>query len=251
MRDLIDESGCDLTIYGYETKKLCKFNITCSRLLIDSDGKAEKLGFDKGHYFIINAPLLSSLMEEHYDILFSEIKYRFEFLLKENKIKKKDKILFVGVGNPEIMADCFGVWVVNKIFIEPYKKSNRVFKIIPNTFSNTGINAYDIIRLIVEAFDISAVFLFDSLATDNISRLGCSIQFNDAGLTPGSAMNNFGLKINKDTINVPCFSVGVPMMISSKDLKVKEEIILTEKDAKEKVEFLSNLISDVVDSLLK
>ena len=251
MRDLIDESGCDLTIYGYETKKLGKFNITCSKLLIDSDGKAEKLGFDKGHYFIINAPLLSSLMEEHYDILFSEIKYRFDFLLKENKIKKKDKILFVGVGNPEIMADCFGVWVVNKIFIEPYKKSNRVFKIIPNTFSNTGINAYDIIRLIVEAFDISAVFLLDSLATDNISRLGCSIQFNDAGLTPGSAMNNFGLKINKDTINVPCFSVGVPMMISSKDLKAKEEIILTEKDAKEKVEFLSNLISDVVDSLLK
>ncbi len=251
MRDLIDESGCDLTIYGYETKKLSKFNITCSKLLIDSDGKAEKLGFDKGHYFIINAPLLSSLMEEHYDILFSEIKYRFDFLLKENKIKKKDKMLFVGVGNPEIMADCFGVWVVNKIFIEPYKKSNRVFKIIPNTFSNTGINAYDIIRLIVEAFDISAVFLFDSLATDNISRLGCSIQFNDAGLTPGSAMNNFGLKINKDTINVPCFSVGVPMMISSKDLKTKEEIILTKKDAKEKAEFLSNLISDVVDSLLK
>ena len=103
----------------------------------------------------------------------------------------------------------------------------------------------------MEAFDISAVFLFDSLATDNISRLGCSIQFNDAGLTPGSAMNNFGMAINKSTIGVPCFSVGVPMMISSKDLKAKKNIILTEKDAKEKVEFLSSLIADVIDELMQ
>lgn len=250
MKDLIDESGCDLSVYGYETIKLNKFGITCSKLVIDSDERAKELKFDKGHYFIINAPLLSSLMKEHYDVLFSELRYRLEYLLKENKVKKKDKLLFVGVGNPEIMADCFGVWSVNKIYIQPYKKSNRIFKIIPNIFANTGINAYDIIRLIVEAFDISAVFLFDSLATDNISRLGCSIQFNDAGLTPGSAMNNFGLAINKDTINVPCFSVGVPMMISSKDLKTKSEIILTEKDAKEKVEFLSNLISDIFNNLL-
>lgn len=251
MNDLVDESGCDLSVYGYETVKLDRYEITCSKLFIDSDGKAEELGFEKGHYFIINAPLLSSLMNEHYDILFSEIKYRIQFLFKENKIKKRDKILFVGIGNPEIVADCFGVWSVNKVSIEPFKKKNRIFKIIPNTFANTGLNAYDVIRLIVEAFDISAVFLFDSLATDNISRLGCSIQFNDAGLTPGSAMNNFGMAINKSTIGVPCFSVGVPMMISSKDLKAKPNVILTEKDVKEKVEFLSSLIAEVIDDLMQ
>ena len=106
---------------------------------------------------------------------------------------------------------------------------------MPNVFANTGLNAYDVIRLIVEAFDISAVFLFDSLATNCLSRLGTSLQFNDAGLTPGSAMNNFGVAINKQSLHVPCISVGVPMMISSKSFGEKLDVVLTEKDAMEQV----------------
>lgn len=252
MIDLIDETGQDLSCYGYKTQKLSKYGATCSRLVVDSNEKSQRLGFDKGHYFILNAPLLSLMLEEHEEMLKGEILERLQFLFKENKIKKKDKILLVGIGNPEIVADCFGVWTVGKVEIFPYKKNNRLFKIVPNTFSNTGFNAYDIIRLVVEAFDISAVVLFDSLATTNIKRLGCSIQFNDAGLTPGSAMNNFGKAINKDTLNVPCIAVGVPMMISSNDLgcEIKNEIVFTEKDVKEKVKFLSKIVAQIIDKLV-
>ncbi len=250
MIDLLDESGEDLTTYGYETVNLSKYKMTCSKLFVDTKAKAKKVGFEKGHYFILNAPMLSSLMSEHYRLLAAEMAYRLEFLFKENKIKKTDKILFVGIGNPEIMADSIGVKTVEKISIFPFKKNNRVFKIIPNTYSNTGLNAYEIIRVFVEAFDISAVVLVDSLATNSLSRLGSSIQFNDAGLTPGSAMNNFGMPINKSTLNVPCISIGVPMMISSQDLGEKKEVILTEKDTKEKVEFLSSLIAEVIDGLM-
>ncbi len=251
--DLIDECGEDLSSCGYETVELKQYGIQLSKLFVDSSSKAKRLGFNRGHYFIINAPLLSSLMEEHCEILQAELSCRLEFLFKENKIKNKARVLFVGIGNPEIIADSFGVLTVNKISINPYKKNNRIFKIVPNIFSNTGLNAYDIIRLIVEAFDISLVFLFDSLATSNISRLGTSLQINDAGLTPGSAINNFGRPINKNTLNVPCFVVGVPTMILSSDfgVKMKNNIILTEKDAKEKVEFLSSLVAEVVDDLMK
>lgn len=249
MKDLIDESGQDLSSCGYETIELGKYNATCSKLFVDTEKKAEDLGFDKGHYFILNAPNLSLLLDEHKDLLLAEIEYRLKFLMKENKIKKKDKILFVGIGNPQIIADSFGVLCANKISISPFKKNNRLFKLVPNTFSNTGLNAYDIIRVVVEAYDISAVFLFDSLATNKISRLGCSVQFNDAGLTPGSAMNNFGLPINKKSLNIPCFAVGVPMMISAKDLGEKIDIVLTEKDAKDKVEFLSSVIAEIFDKI--
>ena len=250
MKDLIDESSEDLTVYGYETTNLKKFGMTCSKLFIETNAKAKKLGFDKGHYFILNTPLLSEFLEEHRAFLLKEIFARIDFLFKENKIKKSGKILFVGIGNPQIIADSFGVKTVEKIKIEPFKKSNKIFKIMPNTFSNTGINAFEIIKVIVEVFDISAVFLFDSLATDSISRLGCSIQFNDAGLTPGSAMNNFGMPINKAALNVPCFSIGVPMMISAESLNCQKDIILTEKDVKEKVEFLSDVVAEVIDKVM-
>ncbi len=250
MIDLIDESGEDLTAFGYETVKLPKFGITSSKLCVDSSVRARKLGFDKGNYFILNAPLLSNMMQEHYGILVDEMRQRLSFLLKENKVKKSDKILLVGIGNPAIVADSFGVKTAEKIEIKPYKKNNRTFKLLPNVFANTGLNAYDIIRLVVEAFDVGAVFLFDSLATSSLTRLGTSLQFNDAGLTPGSAMNNFGVAINRASLHVPCICVGVPMMISSKVFGENLEVVLTEKDAKEKIEFLSSLVAEVVSSLL-
>lgn len=249
MIDLIDECGEDLSTFGFEVQKLSKYNITCNKLFIENSSQSRKLGFDKGHYFILNAPLLPDLMEKHYDILKKEIFDRMYFLCRQNKIKKSGKVLFVGIGNSQIVADSFGVRAVEKIAIQPFKKNNRRFKIMPNVFLNTGLNAYEVIRLVVEAFDIGLVVLFDSLATTSLSRLGCSIQFNDAGLTPGSALNNFGMAINRHSLNVPCISVGVPMMISSKSLGQERDIVLTDKDVEQQLSFLSQLLADVVDEL--
>lgn len=251
MFDLIDECGQDLTACGYESVKLNKYGVVANRLFVDSAAKAKKLGFEKGNYFIINAPLLSNLMPEHFDFLKNELLSRLKFLFEQHKIKKKDKILFVGIGNPRIIADSFGVRAVEKVEIESFKKNNRILKLMPNVFSNTGINAYEIIKLVVEFFEVSAVVLVDSLATTNIFRLGTSIQLNDAGLTPGSALNNFGMQINKKSLNVPCFSIGVPMMFCSSVLNKKSDLILTEKDVEEKVEFLSRLVAETLNEVLK
>lgn len=250
MIDLIDECGRDLARCGYETVELPKYNITSSKLFVETKKQAKNLGFDVGHYFIINAPNLDFLMPEHKEFLEEEIFQRMSFLFQCNNINRKSKVLIVGIGNPKIMADSFGVRSVEKVPIMPYSKKNRIFKIIPNTFSNTGLNAYDMIRLIVGWCGVDLVLIFDSLATSNLHRLGCSVQFNDAGLTPGSAMNNFGLPINRETLNVPCISVGVPMMISSRVYGEKREVIFTEKDAEEKIEFLSSMMADVVQRLL-
>ena len=104
----------------------------------------------------------------------------------------------------------------------------------------------------VEAFDISVVVLFDALVTTNLIRLGTSLQFNDAGLTPGSAVNKFGMAINKETLGVPCLSVGAPFMILAGDISknCSRELILAEKDVEEKVEYMSSLIAEVFNELL-
>lgn len=249
MSDIIDECGKDLTNCGYETVKLEKYSALASRLFVDSSTKSKQLGFDKGHYFILSAPLLDNLMDKHEKMLFDAISERVKFLLKETKFKKKQKVLFVGIGNPHITADSFGSEVINKIQINPFKKNNNIYKIVPNTFSNTGINAYEMIRLLVEAFDVGLVVLFDSLATANFERLGRSIQFNDAGLTPGSALNNFGMAINKSTLNVPCISFGVPTMINAQSLGQKRDQILTDKDIDAKIDYFSTLVSNVLGEL--
>ncbi len=249
MKDLIDECGKDLSAYGYETVPLEKFNATSNKLFIETKEQAQTLGFEKGHYFIINAPLLPLMMQEHKEMLEKEVASRLKFLMKQNKLSKNGKTLFVGIGNPALTADSFGVKAVEKIPLLAFKKNNRRLKLLPNVFSNTGFNAFEIVRLVVEAYDISAVVMFDSLATENISRLGTSLQFNDAGLTPGSAMNNFGSAMNRHTLNVPCIAIGVPMMISSKSLGQKRDIILTDNNVGAQVEFLSLLLAEVIDRL--
>ena len=104
----------------------------------------------------------------------------------------------------------------------------------------------------MEAFDISVVVLFDALVTTNLTRLGTSLQFNDAGLTPGSAVNKFGMAINQETLGVPCLSIGAPFMISAGDISknCSRELILAEKDVEEKVEYLSRLIAEIFNEIL-
>ena len=251
MSDLIDECGKDLSGYGYLSQKLGRFGATSNKLVVESSGKAKELGFGKGHYFVINTPLLSNFLEEHKKMVEDAVFSHLQFLFGKCKIGRRGKILFVGIGNPNIEADAFGNFVVEKIEIGAYDKNNRIIKICPNTFSNTGINAFDITKILVEAYDISVVVLFDSLLTNVLARLGCSIQINDAGLTPGSAMNNFGKQISKDTLGVPCISIGVPMMISSLSFDQKQEVILTEKDALQKLGFWSDVVSSVFNKMLK
>ena len=251
MSDIVDECGKELACCDYQMQELDKYGIKVSKLVVDSNARAKSLNFDKGHYFVLTAPLLDNLMDKHFKIIKEAMQERVQFLLKENKFRKNKKVLLVGIGNPSIIADSFGSKVIEKIDICPFKKSNKILKIVPNTFSNTGINAYEMIRLIVEAFDVELVILFDSLATGNFERLGRAIQFNDAGLTPGSALNNFGMPINKSSLNVPCLSFGVPMMINSVDLNQKRELILTEKDAKEKIDFFAEVVSQVIEDIFQ
>ena len=115
MKDLIDESSEDLTVYGYETTNLKKFGITCSKLFIETNAKAKKLGFDKGHYFILNTPLLSEFLEGHRVLLLKEIFARIDFLFKENKIKKVAKFCLLEL---EIRR-----YLLTVLVLRPWKKS--------------------------------------------------------------------------------------------------------------------------------
>lgn len=253
MIDLIDESAEDLERYGYKTEKYDRYGLICSHLSINNKKEVEETGFDKGDYYIFNCPLIFDLDNECWDYYTSKIYDKFKNMVKKSKINKNDKVLIVGLGNPDIMADSLGNRVSSKVEIKAYKKENRVLKICPNIFSNTGINAYDIIRILIEVFDISAVFLIDSLTTSNINRFGTSIQINSAGLTPGSAMNNFGKKISKETLGVPCFSIGVPLMMIAKDLceDSPDSLVIAPKDIDENLDTLSYIISNVINKILK
>lgn len=247
MFDLIDESGQDLRQFGYSVKDLT-YGATLAYLNVNSADKAERLEFPLGEYFIINAPI-----KQGGDKFFNYISGVLANCLKRlfKKLNKHSKILLVGLGNPDILADCLGKAVLDNIEIDALDKKNRCYKICPNIYPITGIETFDFVKFIKEGVGADAVIVIDSLATKEITRLACSFQISSAGLTPGSGVNNLGTKICEESLGVPCISIGVPLMCYARGLnKDAPELILTPKDIHENLYTAAYIISKALNAVI-
>lgn len=249
MIDLIDECGQDLKGLGYEKCKDGLFSLTSGRLEVDSAAKAKQTGFDKGSYYIYNCPLLHEFGRECFDYVSDEVGKGLRRLMRKHGLNKKSRILLVGLGNPKILADSLGSLALDKVEMDPFKKSLRLFKFAPNIFSATGINSFDVVHMLAIWLDVDGVIVIDSLATNSISRLATSFQLNDAGMTPGSAVNNLGQKLCRATLGVTCLSIGVPTMLLAGKAKPDwpDDLILTPKDVHQNLENVARVVAEAIN----
>ena len=253
MFDLIDECGQDLKRYGYAVKEMGKFNVSIAYLKIDSIYKSKKLGMGMGEYYIVNSPNLYDEGFENDSYLISHLSAKLKLLSSSLGIAQNDRILILGLGNPDIDADKLGKVVFDNLEVDALDKKNRIFKICPNIFFSTGIETFDLVKMLVKGINIDAVIIIDSLTTSSLSRLGTSFQINTSGLTPGSGVNRFGKKIDKKSIGAKCISIGVPFMIFSSSIgdKNKVEMILSPKDVSQNVERAGFIISKAITEVFK
>lgn len=249
MRDLIDECGQDLTLLGYKCKEDNSFGIQICSMKIDSKEKSKKVGFEEGEYYILNSSEIPYGERECLEYVSKQVCKILKTLLKASSISKKSNVLIVGLGNPNILADSLGPKVLENVHILTYKHKTIVYKFAPNIFTNTGINAFEVVGMLAVWLDIDGVIIIDSLATECIGRVGCSIQINTAGITPGSAVNNYGKKIGRDTLGIPCISIGVPLMFFGDNLG--KDILLTPKDIHQNVEDLAQVIGSAINDAIK
>ena len=253
MFDLVDECGKDLKDYGYSVKSEGSYNITTASLLIESDKKSEKLGLEKGEYFIVNRPNLYDYGLECGQYVIKLLTKFLRKIAKDLNLSRKSKVLIACLGNPDITADRLGKIVFDEIRIDALSKENSVFKFCPNIYFSTGIETIDMVKMLVKEKSIEFVFIIHSLTTNAITRLGTSFQITTNGMTPGSGVNRFGKRINKDSVNATCLSFGVPFMIFASDLNEKspEGLVLAPKDIKENVEFAGFIIASAINEVLK
>lgn len=253
MYDLVDECGKDLKEFGYHIKRLEKFSTTMAYLKIDSDENSQKLGMSKGEYYILNCPFVYDFGVDCFYYVSNLISKILKKIFKKNNVKKRSKILIIGLGNPDIPADRLGKEVFDNIKINPLAKKNNIFKFCPNIFFSTGINTTNMINMFIKELSVDFCVIIDSLTTSNISRLGTSFQITTSGMTPGSGVNRFGRRIDSKSTGIPCFSIGVPFMIFSRalDRDVKNDIILSPKDIKDNVANAGFIIANAINEVLK
>ena len=108
------------------------------------------------------------------------------------------------------------------------------------------------IKAFVSQVKVDYIIVIDSLATRSLSRLGCSIQLTTTGITPGSAVNRFGTKIDSKKLGLPCISIGVPFMIFAKHIlsDAPDDLILAPKDIRDNIARVGLIIAESINKTL-
>ncbi len=241
----------DLAIEKEDTKNLYK----------TSEETVEKIKItrlEKGNekYVTIEFESLDKIAE--YDTLEEEIIKGLRFVVGS----VTDNVLVAGLGNTEITPDSIGPLTANKILATRHiagnfaekiglKNLKSVAVISPSVLGKTGIETAEIIKGIKDKISPDFLIVIDALASSSISRLFCSVQISNQGISPGSGVKNSRQEISEKTFNIPVIAIGVPTVVDAKNLaneltgeKVKKEtdMILTPKDA----DLLSHRMSEII-----
>ena len=107
------------------------------------------------------------------------------------------------------------------------------------------------VKMFVKELKIDLVVLIDSLSTRFPSRLGKSYQITTSGMTPGSGVNRFGKRINKQSVGAKCIAIGVPFMLKADEINGEENnTILVSKDVKEEIANAGFIIAKAISEVL-
>lgn len=158
--------------------------------------------------------------------LSKEVAKIFKVFLKKYDIGRKDLVLVLGVGNEGMTADALGAKTLKYLDItEQYHTAGvadthkgRLAAIAGGVSGVTGLASYDVAMGVVGRVRPKLIFAVDTLASRRASRLQRIVQVTDAGLVPGSGVNNDKQAFSAQTLGVPVIAVGVPLVIYAKNI---------------------------------
>ncbi len=85
----------------------------------------------------------------------------------------------------------------------------------PGVTGQTGIETFEYIDSIIKKVRPTALVVIDALASRRLSRLGCTLQISDTGISPGAGVQNHRQKITSDSVGVPVIALGVPTVVDA------------------------------------
>ncbi len=135
-------------------------------------------------------------------------------------------LLVVGLGNAAFTVDAVGPRTVEMMNVTRHvarnaKNDERLFSVAamaPGVLAETGMEAVEQIKGVVEVIGADAVIAIDALAASHYERLGATVQISDCGICPGSGVGNAKKAITKQTVGVPVLALGVPTVVDAATL---------------------------------
>lgn len=250
----------------FEEKSVGKVKIT--RIKVLNKAGENSIGKPQGDYITVEIPNLESHGGQ-FDLA-------AEIIAKELKdiAGGAKNILVIGIGNSQITPDALGPKVAEGILATRHigsslKKQlglealNSVSVLSPGVLGQTGIELYELIMGAVKTVQPDLVIAVDALAARRLSRLGCTVQISNTGITPGSGVDNARKEISLKTLNIPVVAVGIPTVVDAHtlisdlggtvkaDFKESENMIVTPKGIDLMIDRAAELLSFSLNTFLQ
>ncbi len=217
--DLAWESTQNRTLTGVKQEKWQEGTLEFYRLTVGKED-AEILGKPQGQYITALLPKLTD-HEQGLEEMAEKLGEQLRLLLPS-----EGTVLVAGLGNSAITPDAIGPLTASHVLATRHihgefarsaglEDLRPTAVITPNVLGNTGVESSEIVASICKTIRADAVIAVDALAARDLGRLGCTVQFSDAGIAPGSGVGNNRKALSRENLGVPVIGLGIPTVVDA------------------------------------
>ena len=189
--------------------------------ILDGRGEAA-LGKPQGSYLTIDLTTFWQRKADFFERAVRAVGSQLKTLLPP-----EGPALVIGLGNDAMTPDAVGPLAVDSVLV-----TRHLIAAMPKHFSGfrpvavqrtgvlgtTGMESAEAVRGLVAEVQPALVIAVDALASRRVGRVCATVQLSDTGIIPGSGVGNHRSALNRETLGVPVFAVGIPTVVDAATL---------------------------------
>ena len=209
-------------IPGVQVQKDGDDDVSINRVSITTEQGSAKIGKAIGNYITLEVP---GLRKKNAALQDKVIKIFYKEIQKMLNLNGQQTVMVIGLGNWNVTPDALGPRVVKELFVTRHilqlkpeilgEGYRSVCAISPGVLGITGIETSEVIKGISEHVKPDLIIVIDALAAQRMSRLHTTIQISDTGIVPGSGVGNHRIGINRQSMGIPVYAIGVPTVVDA------------------------------------
>jgi len=222
-RDLV-RGTADREIQGVEEKVENIEQIKITTITIKTEQGAQSMGKPIGTYVTIESPPLKVNDPYVKDNIIQAMSKSMPALLN-NTLQPKDVVLLVGLGNWRATPDSLGPKFIQYSPITRHyhqyapealvEGMRPTCGIAPGVLGITGLETFEVIKGLVEKVKPAVLVVVDSLAAQNVDRIGTTIQMGNTGIQPGGGIGNARHALTQQELGIPVIAIGCPTIVNA------------------------------------
>ncbi|MBO4913594.1 MAG: GPR endopeptidase [Oscillospiraceae bacterium] len=220
--ELRRSAACAHKVEGIRTSERNDFGYRADVVEIDSAAAANELGKPEGTYVTLDLRPYWERAEDALERAARAVGAELRALMGDSRARSA---LVIGLGNRAMTPDAIGPQAAEHVLVTRHLADDPEFAafaevsvLVPGVLGRTGIEALELIRGAARSVRPDAVIVIDALASRSTERVCASVQLSDAGIVPGSGVGNSRSTIDRASLGIPVFCVGVPTVVDARTL---------------------------------